>query len=144
MMSILTSNMKVTKIVQKHFLCTFWGFWSPSYVTSKLTSMCVNLIMSIYFFLWTSSIVHVFDFLTFDIILTTSHIFDKLTYFWQLDIFLTTWQLFDISPHDQHVVMCWIMCNSLNTAWIFTKNLLDIDVDVFYLNILWFFHNGLI
>ena len=24
--SILMSNMKVTKIVQKHFLCTFWGF----------------------------------------------------------------------------------------------------------------------
>ena len=25
--------------------------------------------------------------------------------------------------------------NVLNTAWIFTKNLLDIDIDVFYLNI---------
>ena len=41
----------------------FEQFWSPSYLTSKLTSICVNLIMSIYFFLWTSSIVHVFDFL---------------------------------------------------------------------------------
>ena len=30
----------------------------------------------------------------------------------------------------------WIMCNFLNTAWIFTKILLDIDIDVFYLNIL--------
>ena len=28
--------------------------------------------------------------------------------------------------------------NFLNTAWIFTKILLDIDIDVFYLNILWF------
>ena len=39
--------------------------------------------------------------------------------------------------HGQHVcvVMCLIMCNFLNTAWIFTKNLLDIDIDVFYLNI---------
>ena len=51
----------------------FKGFWSPSYVTSKLMSICVNLIMWIYFFLWTSSIVHVFDFLTFDIFLTTWH-----------------------------------------------------------------------
>ena len=39
--------------------------------------------------------------------------------------------------HGQHVcvVMCLIMCNFLNTAWIFTKILLDIDIDVFYLNI---------
>ena len=33
--------------------------------------------------------------------------------------------------HGQHVVMC----NFLNTAWIFTKVLLQIDIDVFYLNI---------
>ena len=64
LMSILTSNMKVTKIFQKHFHAHLEGFSSPSYVTSKLTSICVNLIMWIYFFLWTSSIVHVFDFLT--------------------------------------------------------------------------------
>ena len=40
--------------------------------------------------------------------------------------------------HGQHVcvVMCWIMCNFLNTAWICTKILLHIDIDVFYLNIL--------
>ena len=43
-----------------------------------------------------------------------------------------------------HVVMCWIMCNFLNTAWIFTKILLQIDINVFYLNILLFFHDGLI
>ena len=34
------------------------------------------------------------------------------------------------------VVMCWVMCNFLNTAWIFTKFLLHIDNNVFYLNIL--------
>ena len=33
--------------------------------------------------------------------------------------------------------------NFLNTAWIFTKILLDIDIDVFYLNILLFLHDGL-
>ena len=33
------------------------------------------------FFLWTSSIVHVFDFLTFDIFLTNCHLFDILTSF---------------------------------------------------------------
>ena len=29
----------------------------------------------------------------------------------------------------------WIMCNFLNTAWIFTNILLDIDINVFYLYI---------
>ena len=29
--------------------------------------------------------------------------------------------------------MYWIMCNFLNIAWIFTKILLHIDIDVFYL-----------
>ena len=37
--------------------------------------------------------------------------------------------------HMVNVVMCLIMCNFLNTAWIFTKILLHIDIDVFYLNI---------
>ena len=37
--------------------------------------------------------------------------------------------------HMVNVVMCLIMCNFLNTAQIFTKILLDIDIDVFYLNI---------
>ena len=89
LMSILTSNMKVTKIVQKHFLCTFWGFLVTIICDVKIdVNMCephyVNL-----FFLWTSSIVYVFDFLTFDIFLTTWHLFYSLTSFWQLDIFLT-------------------------------------------------------
>ena len=34
--------------------------------------------------------------------------------------------------------------NFLNTAWIFTKILLHIDIDVFYLYVLEFHHNGLI
>ena len=38
--------------------------------------------------------------------------------------------------HMVNVVMCCIMCNFLNTAWIFIKILLHIDIDVFYLNIL--------
>ena len=37
--------------------------------------------------------------------------------------------------HMVNVVMCLIMWNFLNTAWLFTKILLDIDIDVFYLNI---------
>ena len=40
--------------------------------------------------------------------------------------------------HMVNVVMCLIMCNFLNTAWIFTKILLHIDIDVFYLNIVIF------
>ena len=81
------------KLFKNTFYAHFEGFWSPSYVMSKLTSICVNLIMSIYFFLWTSSIVHVFDFLTFDIFLTTWHLFDSLTSFWQLDIFFDMWAM---------------------------------------------------
>ena len=41
-----------------------------------------------------------------------------------------------VMGHMVNVVMCWIMCNFLNTAWIFTKILLHIDINVFYLNIL--------
>ena len=40
--------------------------------------------------------------------------------------------------------MYWIMCNFLNTAWNLTKFLLDIDIDVFYLYMLEFYHDGLI
>ena len=97
------------------------------------------------------------------------HLFDNLTSFWQLDIFfdigngkcgqmgiMVNNEDTDGAPggmghmgdgaHGQHVcvVMCWIMCNFLNTAWIFTKILLHIDIDVFYLNILWFFHDALL
>ena len=66
----------------------FGQFCWPLYLTSKLTSISVNLIMSIYFFVWTSSIVCMFDFLIFDIFLTTSHLFDILTH-----------QLNHLSPH---------------------------------------------
>ena len=40
-----------------------------------------------------------------------------------------------VMGHMVNVVMCLIMCNFLNTAWIFTKILLHIDIHVFYLNI---------
>ena len=33
--------------------------------------------------------------------------------------------------------------NSINTGWILTKILLDIDIDVFFLNTGRFFHDGL-
>ena len=159
-MSILTSNMKVTKIVQKHFLCTFWGFLVTIICDVKIDiSMCephyVNL-----FFLWTSSIVHVFDFLTFDIFLTTWHLFDNLR-----SIFFDIWAMGNVGKWVSWLILkiemghlgewgtwmmgqwatwCLIMCNFLNTAWIFIKILLHIDINVFYLNILLFLHNGLI
>ena len=81
------------KLFKNTFYAHFESFWSPSYVISKLTSICVNLIMWIYFFLWTSSIVCVFNFLTFDIFLTTWHLFDNLTSLWQLDIFFDMWAM---------------------------------------------------
>ena len=74
------------KLFKNTFYAHFESFWWPSYVTSKIdVKMCephyVNL-----FFLWTSSIVYVFDFLTFDIFLTIWHLFDNLTSFWHFDI----------------------------------------------------------
>ena len=97
----------------------------------------------------------------FDIFLTTWHLFDNLTSFFHIwamghmgkGVLLLIlkiemgynggWGRW-VMGHMVNVVMCWIMCNSLNTAWIFTKILLHKDIDVFYLNILWFFHDGLL
>ena len=69
------------KLSKNIFYAQFEGFWSPSYVTSKLTSICVNLIMSIYFFV---NLLHSTCVWLFDI----WHLFDNLTSFWQLNIFL--------------------------------------------------------
>ena len=94
------------------------------------------------------------------------HLFDNLTSFWQLDTFFdilamgnvgkwVSWLILKIEMghlggwgtwvmgHMVNVFMCLIMCNFLNTAWIFIKILLDIDIDVFYLNIQWYSLDGL-
>ena len=63
------------KLFKNTFYAHFEGFWSPSYVTSKLTSICVNLIMSIYIFV---NLLHS----------PCVWLFDNLTSFWQLNIFL--------------------------------------------------------
>ena len=65
----------------------FEQFWWPSYLTSKLTSICVNLIMWINFFVnllhslcvWLFDIWHLFNILTS---------FWHMTSFWHFDIFL--------------------------------------------------------
>ena len=83
--SILTSQMMVTKNplnVQRKY---FWGNFDDLHIWRKIDiNMCephyVNL-----FFLWTSSIVQMFDYLTFDIFLTT----------WHFD----TFNLNHLSPH---------------------------------------------
>ena len=77
------------KLFKNTFYAHFEGFWWPSYVMSKLTSICVNLIMSLYFFV---NLFHSLCVWLFDI----WHLFDNLTSFWQFDIFLTFWHLFDI------------------------------------------------
>ena len=61
----------------KMFIETIFGqFWWPSHLTSKLTSICVNLIMSIYFCV---NLLHSPDIWLFDI----WHLFDNLT-FWHI------------------------------------------------------------
>ena len=80
----LTSHMMVTKNPQNGHRKCFWTILVTFIFDVKIDiNMCephyVNL-----FFLWTSSIVYVFDFLTFDIFLTTWHLFDNLTSFWHM------------------------------------------------------------
>ena len=86
----------------------FGQFCWPSYLTSKLTSISVNLIMSIFFFLWTSSIVCMFDFLIFDIFLTTWHLFDILTH--QLN-------LNHLSPHRAIFNHSFSICKKKRVIW---------------------------
>ena len=61
------------KLSRNTFYAHFEGIWLPTYVISKLMSICVNLIMSIYF-LWTfhSPGIWFFD---------NRHLFDNLTSF---------------------------------------------------------------
>ena len=73
--------MMVTKNPQNVHRKYFWAIlmtfiWHQNWRQYVWTSLCL-------FFLWTSSIVQMFDYL-------------HLTSFWQLDIFLTTWHLFEI------------------------------------------------
>ena len=56
----------------------FGQFCWPSYLMSKLTSISVNLIMSIYFFV---NLLHSLHVWLFDI----WHLFDNLTSFWHFD-----------------------------------------------------------
>ena len=88
-MSILMSHMKVTKNPQNVHRKCFWTILVTYIFDVKIDiNMCephyVNL-----FFVWTSSIVCVFDFLTFDIFLT----------FWHFDIFLG-----GLSLHLNHLI----------------------------------------
>ena len=78
---------------------TFYAFWLPSYVISRLTSICANLIMSISF-LWTfhSPGIWFFD---------NWHLFDNLTSF---DILL----LHHLCAHyswEQGWWGIWVMCH---------------------------------
>ena len=61
------------KLSRNTFYAHFEGIWLPSYVISKLASICVNLIMSIYF-LWTSHSPGIWFF-------DNRHLFDNLTLF---------------------------------------------------------------
>ena len=85
--SILTSNMKVTKIVQKHFLYPFWGFLVTIICDVKIdVNMWTSLCQNIFFVnLFHSLCVWLFD---------IWHLFDNLTSFWHFDIF---WQFFSLN-----------------------------------------------
>ena len=89
--SILTSHMMVTKSPQNVHRKYFWAILVTFIFDVKIDiNICephdVNL-----FFLWTSSIVCIFDFFIFDIFLTTWHVFYNLTSFWHLTYNMGTW-----------------------------------------------------
>ena len=75
-MSILTSHMMVTKNPQNVHRNYFWAIL----LTFIFDINICELSLCQFFFLWTSSIVCMFDFLIFDIFLTTWHLFDILTH----------------------------------------------------------------
>ena len=97
--SILTSHMMVTKNPQNVHRKYFWAILVTFIFDIKIdVNICEPHDVKL-FFLWTSSIVCIFDFFIFDIFLTTWHLFDNLTSFW----------------HGHMVNMCRIMC-SMNIA----------------------------
>ena len=87
--SILMSHMMVTKNPQNVHRKYFWAILLTFIFDVKID---VNICEPHYvnFFLWTSSIVCMFDFLIFDIFLTTWHLFDILTHQFNLN---------HLSPH---------------------------------------------
>ena len=54
------------------------------------------------------------------------------------------WGLWAMGPHGPMGDLDIFANNFINTGWILTKILLDIDIDVFYLNTGRFFHDGFI
>ena len=68
------------KTLQMDIESVFEQFCWLSYLTSKFTSICVNLIMWIYFFV---NLLHSLCVWLFNI----WHLFDNLTSFWHFDIF---------------------------------------------------------
>ena len=84
-------SMNILRVFSDHHL------WRQNWHQYLWTSLCQ------FNFLWTSSIVKVFEFLTFDIFLTTWHFFDNLTSFWHFD----TFNLNHLSPH-RAIYYVWI------------------------------------
>ena len=79
--SILMSHMMITKNPQNVHRKYFWAILLTFIFDVKIDiNMCEPHYVNLLFFLWTSSIVCMFDFLIFDIFLTTWHLFDILTH----------------------------------------------------------------
>ena len=72
--------MKVSKIVQKHFLCTFWGFLVT--IICDVKNWHQNVWTSLCQFIFFVNLLHSLCVWFFDI----WHLFDNLTSFWHFDI----------------------------------------------------------
>ena len=72
----LIKNLIVTKNSQNVHRKCFWTILVTFMFNIKIdVNMCEPHYVNLFIFLWTSSIVCVFDFLTFDIFLTIWHLF---------------------------------------------------------------------
>ena len=79
--SILTSHMMVTKNPQNVHRNYVWAILLTFIFDIKIDiNICEPHYVNLLFFLWTSSIVCMFDFLIFDIFSTAWHLFDILTH----------------------------------------------------------------
>ena len=88
--------MKVTKIVQKHFLCPFWGFLVT--IICDIKNWRQNVLTSLCQFIYFVNLLHSLCVWFFDI----WHLFDNLTSFWHFDI---SFNLNHLSPSQGYFLI---------------------------------------
>ena len=123
--SILTSHIMVTKNPQNVHRNYFRAILLTFIFDIKIDiNICEPHYVNLLFFLWTSSIVCMFDFLIFDIFLTTWHLFDNLTHQLNLNHLSPHRAILDIlSVFGDHHMWCGNWHQYVWTFWHMTYNM---------------------